>query len=98
MNHSKIMAAALAVGLASSLTAQTVQTVPAGFTTAAPTSSTSYPWNTTTLRVQMCYDSSHIKSAGPVIISRLRFRSFLLQPHGRAAPTSVPLSSCRLPR
>jgi PKD repeat protein len=76
MNHSKIMAAALALGLASSLTAQTVQTVPAGFTTLAPTSSTSYPWNTTTLRVQMCYDSSHIKSAGPVIISRLRFTAF----------------------
>lgn len=75
MQLHRLLPCAAALGLSLSVAAQTVQTVPVGFTATECNSSTSYPWNTTTLRVQMCYDSTHINSPGPVIIQRLRWRA-----------------------
>ena len=75
MRKQFILTSASAFLLTTALVAQTVQTVPAGLLTTEGNSSTSYPWNTSTVRVQMCYDSTHITSSGPVLIQRLRWRA-----------------------
>ena len=75
MNHPRMLAAFVAAGLVSGLTAQTVQTLPKGYLTTEGSSSSSYPFNTSNMRVQYSYDSTHINSPGPVLISRLRVRA-----------------------
>jgi len=65
----------LALGLASAVAAQTTQVLPASAATTEGNSNNIYPWGTTTIRVQHCYDSSHIPAPGPIIIQRLRIRA-----------------------
>ncbi|MFQ5504441.1 MAG: PKD domain-containing protein [Planctomycetota bacterium] len=71
----RFLAPVLIGALAAGSTAQTVQTLPAGYLNKEGSSSSSYPFNTSNMRVQYVYDSTYIKHAGPVLISRLRIRA-----------------------
>ena len=74
MRTNLIVTSVAALCLASAVSAQTFQTLPTGFTAAEGNSNNIYPWGTTTIRVQHCYDSSYITSSGPILIQKLRWR------------------------
>ena len=75
---SKLLLPVAALGLATSLLAQSTQTVPQGYLNTNGTTANSWPWNNTNAGGHRCmwiYDSSHIKFSGPILINRLRWRA-----------------------
>jgi PKD repeat protein len=69
------MAIVMASSLVAQVQAQSTQTLPAGYANTEGNSNNGYPWGTTDVRVQFCYDTRHFSSTSPILIRRMRFRA-----------------------